>query len=565
MTAGRLAILALVPVACEGAAWLRVSSPHFELLSDAGEKQSRLLLERLETVRHVFLESAGGKAPRLPVRVFQFSSEREFRRFEPRPAVRGFHQAAPDRDYIAVLGANEETQRAVRHEYLHILLSHGTATLPLWLEEGTAELYSTVEMREAGAVFGSPVESHVRALRALEWVPEAPFFEARANTSGMFYAQAWALAHMLNFAPSWRRSMPRFVELIDQGTPALLAFESAFGASPSRALGELRNYIGSPRFATAVIPIPPRNEEPAAASQTLRGPEVQLAQVELLLALRRQEAATKLLDSIEAPSSPELETARGLASLARKDAAGAKEHFLAAMRLGDRSAVPAFEYAMLLRDEHAPDDTVRRYLAEAVGRNPNLAEAHFILGLMAQRQNRHREAIESFERAIAVLPRQSYFWHARALSHIELQQPELARRSALRAAASAVSNAELEMAQAALKLVGAAAAPAASPAKPPVFVPGTWKPREGSATVEGVLEHIDCFGTAARFQVRPSDGAPLRLWVDNPGEILLKDASSLTFTFSCGPQHARRIRVEYDPQSGLPQASVGRITALRLF
>ena len=567
-------LLILVPLLagpCSAAPWLRIASRHFKLLTNAGERNGRQLLERLETVRHVFGESIGGHARALPVYVFQFASEREFRRFEPKPAVRGFHQGAADRDYIAILGSGEEALRAVRHEYMHLLLGHGSATLPMWLEEGTAELYSTVELRPSGAVFGSPVRSHVGALASFKWIEGDTFFAATRNSpllehgnfAGVFYAQAWALAHMLNFSPAWRRNMPRFVESLDQGTPALPAFEPAFGLAPERALAELRNYIRGARFATAVVPIPPRPPDADSPAEQVTGESIQLAHVELLLALGRTQAADELLSSITGAPTPEIETARGLQALARKNPGEAKERFTAAMRLGDHTGVPAFEYAMILRDEHAADADVRRYLAEAVGRNPSFAEAHFILGLMAQRENRHRDAVASFEEALRVQPRQSPFWHARAMSHLELKQPELARRSALRAAASAATNAQLDMAQAALKLVAATPAAASTRAKPVVTVPDSWKPRQGAASVEGQLEQIDCYGASARFQVRPSaSSAPVRLWVDKPGDVLLKDVSSLSFTFACGPQQPRKVAIEYDPQPGLPQQSTGRITAI---
>jgi predicted Zn-dependent protease len=313
--------------------------------------------------------------------------------------------------------------------------------------------------------------------------------------------------------------------------------------------------VGGGKFATAVIPIPPKPEQ-AAAAEPLSDALLQLAQVELLLAVGMPEPAAKLLDSYQGAPSPEIETARGLAALARKDNAVAKERFIAAMKLGDTTAVPAYEYAMLLRDEHAPDAEVRRYLTEAVGRNPNLAVAHFTLGVMAQRENRHRDAVVLIDEAIRVLPRQSYFWHALAMSHLQLNQPELARRAAFRAAGSATTDAQLEMAQGALKLISAkpVAAPAAK--KPSVVVPDSWKPREGSARVDGTLEQIDCVGSSARFHVRPAGGAPVQLWVDKPGEVLLKDLSSMTFTFSCGPQQPRSVSIEFDAQSS-------RITAIR--
>ena len=550
--------------------WFRIASPNFELFTAAGEKGGRQLLDRLETVRYVFRESIGGKSPSLPVRVFQFASEREFRRFEERDAVWGFHQGSAERDYIAVFGSGEQTLRAARHEYMHILLNHGSATLPMWLEEGTAELYSTVDMRGGAAVFGSPVVNHVQALTRFAWIPDERFFGTGKDSSflthttlaGIFYAQSWALTHMLNFSPSWRKNMPAFVEAIDRGTPALLAFEPAFGASPSQALMELRNYIGAARFATALVPMPSKPVESIPVAEPLREDEILVPQVELFLALSKPSAARKMLASFKGEPTAAIETARGLEALAIKDTPRAKEHFLAAMKLGDSTAVPAFEYAMLLRDEQAPEAEVGRRLSEITGRHPDFAEAHFILGLMAQRENRHRDAVASFEEALRVLPRQSSFWHARAISHLELKQPELARRAVLRAAASASTPAQLEMAQTAMKLLIAKAPTLTGSPKPAVVIPDSWKPRQGAASVEGVLEQIDCYGPSARFHVRPSTGPSVRLWVDNPGEVLLKDASSLTFTFACGPQKPKKLTIEYDPQPASPQSTTGRITAI---
>ncbi len=572
-----LLLLFAVPLLLPAAGqWQRLRSPHFELLTDAREADAARVLDRLETVRHVFLESIGGKAPALPVRVFLFNSERDFRRIEPNRAVRGFHQGGPERDYIVLHSPGEETLRAARHEYLHVLLAHSSATLPMWLEEGTAELYSTLELRGPNAILGAPIAQHVRALQRLEWPPAELFLNANRQTpiyddathAGLFYAEAWAFVHMLNFSPVWRPHLPRFAELLDQGLPADFAFESAFSMPAAKALAALPNYVRDARFATAAVPMLPRSADQSAITATAIDPAVALvAQVELLNNMGARQGAAAMLERAAAslPPSPEIETARGLAALGQADRAAARQHFLRAMELGATSSIPSFEYAMLLRESGAAPDEVRKYLAEATGRNPYLAEAHFILGLMAQKENRHRDALAAFEQATAVLPRQSYFWHARALAHHALGQPDMARLAARRAAGSATTTAQLEMAQSALKLVGTALAPpAAAPPKPAVYVPESWKPREGATSVEGTLEQIDCLGEAARLQIRPSSGgAPVQLWVEKPGDVLLKDASSLTFTFQCGPQRPRRVGVEYDPKQGLPRGSVGLITAIR--
>jgi hypothetical protein len=84
---------------------------------------------------------------------------------------------------------------------------------------------------------------------------------------------------------------------------------------------------------------------------------------------------------------------------------------------------------------------------------------------------------------------------------------------------------------------------------------------EGDARLEGVLEHIDCRGSAARFQVR-AGSQPVWLWVEKPGEVLLKTASSLTFTFACGAQRPRKVAVEYKQKPDAARGTAGEITAI---
>ena len=93
-------------------------------------------------------------------------------------------------------------------------------------------------------------------------------------------------------------------------------------------------------------------------------------------------------------------------------------------------------------------------LRRAVALNPNYAEAHFLLGLMASAEKRPLEALEQLKRAAEVLPRQSQFWHALALAAHEAGDPAEARRAARRARDAAANPREIEMAEAAPHLAG---------------------------------------------------------------------------------------------------------------
>jgi len=548
------------------AAWLWIASPHFELVTDAGEKKGRQLIARMEQIRAVFSESIGGRSQPLPVRLFLFRSEREFRDYRPSSATRGFFQSGPERDHIVILDAGEETDRVAFHEYVHLVMNHSTAALPLWLEEGTAEFYSTLSWRDGRLSVGSPIGNHVRVLLSQSWLTAAQLEAVtrsagvynEASRAGLFYAQSWALAHMLNMGATYGKHMPRFAELLDQATPAPLAFEQAFGRPFEVAVSELRGYVKEGSFRVAEIMTPPFS---AGSVSVERAPEerVALAQADLLLTMNRASLAESKLKTLP-PSSPEVQTALGLAALARKDTGEALERLGKAMALGSRSGVPYFEYAMLMRDAGAPPAEFRRYLAEAAGRNPNFAEAQFLLGLLHQQEGRHQEAISALSEATRVLPRQSYFWHALAVSHHTLGEAGNARRAARKAAESAASKQELEMAQAALQLAGSGTVEPA-PRKPAVVVPDTWKPRGGDTRISGVLEQIDCFGLSARFHIR-SNGAAVALWVARPGDVLLRTVSAITFEFSCGPQRPRKVTVDYVARPDAARKTAGEIVAL---
>src|SRR5574342_482042 len=91
-------------------------------------------------------------------------------------------------------------------------------------------------------------------------------------------------------------------------------------------------------------------------------------------------------------------------------------------------------------------------LKKAITAAPSFAEAHFVLGMMLSATEDYAEAANHLARAASILPRQAYFWHALALAYQHLGQLEEARRAAYRAAQAAVTEQEIEMARAAIRL-----------------------------------------------------------------------------------------------------------------
>mgnify|MGYP005850584977 CR=1 FL=1 len=546
------------------AQWVRLASPHFTLFTDAGEKTGRQLLVSLEQVREVFRDLGGGhKGSPLSVRVYLFASPKDYRHYQSLPAVKGFYQGGPDVNHIVLLSSDAETRRIAFHEYVHLVLNHSSLRLPQWLEEGTAEFYSTLEPRAAKLVVGRPIESHVRTLAVQDWLDGAtlaavtrrsPLLD-EASKAGIFYAQSWALVHMMNFDEDYRRGLPRYAELLADGEPAAEIFEKAFGRSLDQALSGLRSYLAAGRWATAEVPWNPP-EPVTVVPEPLTEADRDLALLNLQFALGLWDISEHTLRALarRREESPEVETARAKLAMSRKDFEAARRHFETAIALGSREPSTYFEYAMLLRDSGGDRDQVTAHLRKTVELNPHHAEAHFLLG-------RLEGDVEHLRRAAEILPRQTSFWHALAVAYHEDNRPDLARSAARRALEAAVTEAEREMAQAALALVARTSETPAE--RPAVTTPRSWFPRQGDSRIEGLLENIDCLGPSARLQIRSGDRR-LALFVEDPTKVQVKNVSSHTFEFSCGRQQARPVVVEYLAAPDSAHESAGTVTSIEL-
>ncbi len=214
-------LLAAIPARAD---WLRLRGTHTELLTDAGEKEGRRALNRLEQIRAI-MPSSGVDSDR-ELRVVLFDSEKEFREYAPGETTAGLYQSGLERDYI-VTYAGGELPRVVTHEFVHFLLNQTPAPLPHWFEEGTAELYSNAQINSKRVRIGKELEAHMDLLLARPWLTavqltaERPVLPEKEQdieqAENMFYAESWALVHMLNLSPNYRDHMPQFVMLLAAG------------------------------------------------------------------------------------------------------------------------------------------------------------------------------------------------------------------------------------------------------------------------------------------------------------------------------------------------------------
>src|SRR5580693_2290288 len=209
---------ALLPAAgSEGSHWLRVTSPNFELFTTASERSGRDVAMHFEQVRAFFLEAMGmGVNSGPPVRIVVFRSDKEFAPFAPNDFADAYYLGAQDRDYIVMKSASGERFPLAVHEYIHLLVKHAGIKAPVWFNEGLAELYSNLKPLGGKIAVGGIILPHLIILQQSKWIdlatllavgPDSALYNQKTH-AGLFYAESWALVHMLYLSADYRPKLP---------------------------------------------------------------------------------------------------------------------------------------------------------------------------------------------------------------------------------------------------------------------------------------------------------------------------------------------------------------------
>lgn len=211
------ALLAVAPhVATAGDdTWRELRAPHFTVAGNAPERSLRQAAEDLEALDAALATLDVGHDVPHPTRVVIFENRRQFTRFLPRDEhgrpqrnVSGFFLPYPDTNFIVFGDAESASdRRVVLHEYAHHVLRRSVRALPLWLNEGLAEVCSTFDHDStlAPGIIGRPPADVIAVLRRHEFVPLSRILAQRARadllsdaeSARVFYAESWALVHYL--------------------------------------------------------------------------------------------------------------------------------------------------------------------------------------------------------------------------------------------------------------------------------------------------------------------------------------------------------------------------------
>ncbi len=394
-SAGRLAALLLLAAGTCHAEWIRVVSPHFELYTTAGEAAGGDAIRYFEWVRVFFVQASPLRnTTNKPVRIVLFRSAEEYAPYRPNAANIAYYAETRRRDYIVMQDEKSGRDPVAIHEFTHLMIAQQRWNLPVWLGEGWADVNST--LRRTGpdkVLIGDLIPGRVETLRTGRWIPLATLTSATDSSplytgprAQMFYAESWALAHMLYLSPGYGPGFGPFVLALARGAGFDRACRVAFHRSPVDVERDLHMYLDRRQLYGLTFTV----NFAAAATTAHVAPLTRFASdlglADLLAAVHHTSAAESAYRwlALRYPERSEVEESLGYLALSTGNMTGARSHFAAALERGTRDAAMCLDYARLERDAH---DTLgaRQALRRAIELDPRNLQARQALAQLSTR------------------------------------------------------------------------------------------------------------------------------------------------------------------------------------
>jgi len=269
-----------------------------------------------------------------------------------------------------------------------------------------------------------------------------------ANRIGIFYAESWALLHMLKFNEKYSGRFDRVLEAIGRGETSEHALQSVYGKTIEQIQLDLDVYVHGGRFREGVIhgKLEKAGPEPQLVPVDPLDMSVLLAGVEARGPHRAE--ALQTLEELATANPGRLAPLESLAwlHLAGPDAQAAIAAFRRALEAGTHDPNLCFQFALRLRSSISDAEYVAA-LQRATEIDPNFSAAQRQLAAHAFNTQRYQEAVSRLH-LVKKLERSQAFVYYRALAFAAFQigdQAE-AKSAATKAQEFAVSTEDKRLA-----------------------------------------------------------------------------------------------------------------------
>lgn len=580
-----------LPLTLGAGDWTKVVSPNFELYTTAGEKKGRegaLYFEQVHDLFHRVSSVRRKDATR--IRIVAFSNPKDYLPFSPGENFAAFYLNAGDREYIVMSGIREENYPVAVHEYTHLWIKQSGVQVPIWLNEGLAEVHSTLKPVGDKVQLGHPMAGRLQMLQGAKWIPLARLLEMdqhspeynEKNRTGMFYSESWLLTHMLYLSAEYRPKWKEFLASLVQTQSAETAFRTAYGKSVAEVEKDLHSYARSDRMNYLVLDARMEKPSDAPAISPATAFESGMVLADLYGAVGKPGEAEKLYRGLarDNPDRWEVEEGRGLAAWRNRDLAAAKEHYSRAFDLKATNAEMLFDYAKMLQGGDAERSIA--VLKRVVELDPQQRDAHLMLGDLLYRKQDYKGAVEQFvavrettpDRAFAVLTMLAYAQFQSGSKENARGNAEKARKFAktpeetqsldqlIRYMNSAGRAPTLALAQSLgpgeLEELRAPTLKRGEESTPPPQV----KAADPTERAEGTFRELECLASGAKIHMLVG-GRKMAFLIKDPTRVVIRNpAPDGGLQFTCGPQKVRMLVVEYLPEKDEQGGTAGIVRAL---
>ncbi len=419
-----------------GPHWLQVKTEHFTVYTDGSDHQARQISAQLERMQGLFAKLLPHATTDTGSRilVLALKNRKDFQMVQPADSLAkgsldlaGLFLQRQDRSYILLRldTEGEHPYAIVYHEYTHYMVRHIEA-LPLWLNEGLAQFYQNTDLDEKTARFGQPAANEIRYLREQKLIPlptlfavdhNSPFYHEQ-DKGNVFYAESWALTHML-FLRDFRNHashLSEYVAALEKREDAVAAAQKSFG-DLKQLQKDLDTYVHGGNFDLLQMPLQNAVTEASFTVEPIATADADAVRADVLIENGRKADGLQLIEAVlqQAPANAQAHESMGLLKLREGDMREARKWYGEAVALHSTSYLAYYYFGSLSLQlgkggaDALADDSVGASLQEAVKLNPRFAPALDALAHFDAVHEQTDEAVQMELRAVGEDPKNVFY------------------------------------------------------------------------------------------------------------------------------------------------------------
>jgi tetratricopeptide (TPR) repeat protein len=321
---------ALAPARSDEPHWIRVSSSHFSVVTDADEKHAHDVVVRFEQMRSVFGQLLARSRTNMsePVDIIALRSDEEYSQVVPnrqgQAIAAGFFLPGEDRDYFVLNLSKTDSWRALSREFAHVFLNYNYPSTQAWFDEGFAEYFSSLRVEGTQGQVGLDPESFTELLNTTAWLALPDLFAMHPDVSAgpessrhtLFHAQSWIVMHYL-LAQNKLPETGTYFDLVENQKLAVdEAIQKAYGITSAQFAQAVKDDFHSLARASAIqtIALTP-DEQIGSSTQQLSDAEGKalVAEMSVRLPEHREQAVQELEAMTAQPKGDNVVARRALA------------------------------------------------------------------------------------------------------------------------------------------------------------------------------------------------------------------------------------------------------------